>query len=64
MERIQIVLVDEGMQFSPWHGLAAHRPFGGFMRARKEVYEAAKKFRADKNGRLIEEPRERVLFQD
>src|ERR1700675_41519 len=29
--------VDDGMLFSPWHGLAAHRPLGGMMRARKEV---------------------------
>jgi len=32
------------------------------MRARKEVYEMAKRFRAEKNGRIIEEPRERVMF--
>jgi hypothetical protein len=57
-------IVDDGMQFSPWHGLAAHRPLGGIMRARKKVYEAAKRFRSEKNGRLIEEPRERVLFED
>jgi len=56
--------VDDGMQFAPWHGLAAHRPLGGIMRARKEVYEAAKKFRAEKNGRIIEEPREKVQFGD
>ena len=57
-------VVDDGMQFSPWHGLAAHRPLGGIMRARKQVYEAAKKFRAEKNGRVIEEPRQRVQFGD
>ena len=56
--------VDDGMQFSPWHGLAVHRPLGGIMRARKQVYEAAKKFRAERNGRVIEEPRERVQFGD
>jgi hypothetical protein len=56
--------VDDGMQFSPWHGLAAHRPLGGIMRARKAVYEAAKKFRSEKNNRRIEEPRERVVFRD
>jgi len=28
--------VDDGMSFSPWHGLAAHRPLGGIMRARKD----------------------------
>ena len=57
-------IVDDGMQFSPWHGLAVHRPLGGIMRARKEVYEAAKRFRAEKNGRVIEEPQERVRFRD
>ena len=56
--------VDDGMSFSPWHGLAAHRPLGGIMRARKEVYDMAKKFRAEKNGRIIEEPREMVTFGD
>jgi hypothetical protein len=56
--------VDDGMQFSPWHGLAAHRPLGGIMRARKEVYESAKRFRAERNGRVIEEPREKPVFTD
>jgi len=56
--------VDDGMSFSPWHGLAAHRPLGGMMRARKEVYEMARKFRAERNGRAIEEPRERAIFRD
>jgi Catalase len=56
--------VDDGMLFSPWHGLAAHRPLGGIMRVRKAVYEMAKKFRAEKNGRLIEEPREMMPFSD
>jgi hypothetical protein len=54
--------VDDGMSFSPWHGLAAHRPLGGIMRVRKAVYEMAKKFRTEKNSRIIEEPREMVLF--
>jgi len=57
-------IVDDGMSFSPWHGLAAHRPLGGIMRVRKAVYEAAKMFRAEKNGRVIEEPREMVKFGD
>ena len=56
--------VDDGMSFSPWHGLAAHRPLGGIMRVRKAVYEMGKKFRAEKNGRVIEEPREMVSFGD
>jgi hypothetical protein len=56
--------VDDGMQFSPWHGLASHRPLGGIMRARKEVYAAAKRFRAERNGRVIEEPRQKPEFGD
>jgi len=56
--------VDDGMSFSPWHGLAAHRPLGGIMRSRKQVYEMAKKLRAEQNGRVIEEPREVVTFGD
>jgi hypothetical protein len=56
--------VDDGMSFSPWHGLAAHRPLGGIMRSRKQVYEMAKRFRAEKNGRTIEEPREMATFSD
>jgi hypothetical protein len=34
------------------------------MRVRKAVYEMAKKFRAEKNRRVIEEPREMVSFKD
>jgi hypothetical protein len=52
--------VDDGMSFAPWHGLAAHRPLGGIMRVRKAVYEEAKKFRAERNGRVIQEPHEMV----
>ena len=56
--------VDDAMSFSPWHGLDAHRPLGGIMRSRRQVYEMAKRFRAEKNGRIIEEPREMVTFGD
>ncbi|MHC2086713.1 catalase family protein [Methylobacterium sp. CM6244] len=48
--------VDDSLSFSPWHGLAAHRPLGGIMRMRKSAYEMGKRFRAEKNGRRIEEP--------
>ena len=34
------------------------------MRVRKAVYEEAKKFRAEKNGRVIQEPRVMVSFKD
>ena len=56
--------VDDGMSFAPWHGLAAHRPLGEIMRARKAAYEAARKFRAEKNGRVIQEPREMVSIEE
>jgi hypothetical protein len=56
--------VDDGISFTPWHGLAAHRPLGGIMRARKAAYEMGRMFRAEKNGRVIQEPREMVSFDD
>ena len=49
--------VDEGYSFSPWHGLAAHRPLGSVMRVRKAAYEMGKQFRSQKGGVTIVEPR-------
>ncbi len=49
--------VDDGMAFSPWHGLAAHRPLGGVMRSRKPSYEMSAGFRASHNGCPMHEPR-------
>lgn len=49
--------IDDGMSFSPWHGLAAHRPLGSIMRLRKTAYEASAGFRAKRSGRAIVEPR-------
>lgn len=49
--------IDDGMAFSPWHGLAAHRPLGGVMRVRKPSYEMSADFRASHNGCPIHEPR-------
>ncbi|WP_409520928.1 catalase family protein [Pseudomonas sp.] len=49
--------IDDGMAFSPWHGLAAHRPLGGVMRVRKPSYEMSAGFRAAHNGCPIHEPR-------
>jgi hypothetical protein len=34
-------IVDDGMAFNPWHCLAAHRPLGGIMRARRVAYAAS-----------------------
>jgi hypothetical protein len=50
------VLVDDGMQFSPWHCVAAHRPLGSIMRVRRAVYAASARFRAERNGTPITEP--------
>jgi hypothetical protein len=49
--------VEEGMSFSPWHALAAHRPLGAIMRVRRAVYEAAALFRAKHLGRSVVEPK-------
>jgi hypothetical protein len=53
-ERSQVV--DDGLSFDPWHGLEAHRPLGGVMRARKAVYPASAAFRSAANGCPIHEP--------
>ena len=47
---------DDRIAFSPWHGIAAHRPLGAIMRVRKAVYEASKSFRAANNRCPIHEP--------
>jgi hypothetical protein len=49
--------VDDGLAFSPWHGLAAHRPLGSIMRARKPAYAMSSQFRASHNQHSVEEPR-------
>jgi hypothetical protein len=49
-------VVDEGLSFSPWHGVMAHRPLGNVMRTRKRVYEASVAFRASHGGPSIVEP--------
>jgi len=48
--------IDDGMAFSPWHGVAAHRPLGGIMRTRKPAYEMSATFRGEHNGCPIHEP--------
>lgn len=49
--------IDDGLSFSPWHGLAAHRPLGSINRVRKENYESSTAFRSEHNGCPIHEPR-------
>ena len=48
---------DDRIAFSPWHGIAAHRPIGSIMRVRKATYDASKNFRAAANRCPIHEPR-------
>ncbi len=55
-DNAQVHKVDEQMRFSPWTGLAAHRPLGDINRARKEPYEHSAAFRARFNGCPIHEP--------
>ena len=53
-------VVDGGLSFTLWRGLAAHRPLGSIMRARKRAYEMSARFRSEHNGVRVEEPREAV----
>ena len=41
---------DDELAFTPWNGLAAHRPLGSVMRLRRDVYEVSAKFRAERTG--------------
>ena len=41
---------DEVMTFRPAHSLDAHRPLGGVMRARLQVYRALSALRHQRNG--------------
>ena len=52
-----IAAINEGLAFSPWHGLAAHRPLGGVNRARNTTYTSSAKFRSQHNGCPIHEPK-------
>ena len=49
--------VDDGLSFSPWHGIAAHRPLGSVNRARRQAYAMSAGFRAARNRCPIHEPR-------
>jgi len=46
----RVCYFDEQMIFRPAHSLAAHRPLGGVMRARLQVYRALSAFRHRENG--------------
>lgn len=55
-------MVDDGLSFSPWHGLAAHCPLGSVNRARRRAYAEAASFRAERNRCPIHEPREALAL--
>ncbi|MCJ2025537.1 catalase family protein [Methylobacterium sp. J-067] len=48
--------VEDNLAFNPWTGLAAHRPLGSVMRARRPAYAAARDYRSQGNGVDIGEP--------
>jgi hypothetical protein len=50
-------VMDNGLAFSPWHGIAAHQPLGPIMRMRRPAYEMSARFRREHNGCPIHEPR-------
>jgi hypothetical protein len=48
--------MDDGLAFSPWNGLQAHRPLGGIMRSRKPAYEMSSSVRSQRSGCPLHEP--------
>lgn len=56
--------VEDGMSFSPWHGVAEHRPIGSIMRIRKVAYEMSVKFRSEHNSIKVTEPKNLDTFPD
>jgi hypothetical protein len=57
-------VVDDGMGFSPWHGLQAHRPLGAIMRMRKLAYATSQRFRSERNAVQVQEPTSLYEFPD
>ncbi len=55
---------DDGLAFSPWHGLLAHQPLGSVTRVRRPAYAAMSAFRAEHNGQPNPEPRSAVGLSD
>ncbi|MGJ7043516.1 hypothetical protein J2Y63_006800 [Shinella sp. BE166] len=47
---------DDGLHFSPWNGIEAHRPLGSIMRLRKLAYEKSAAFRSQRNAIPVTEP--------
>ena len=51
------VFFDELLSFDPWHAMAAHRPLGNVMRARRKAYVMAAQYRQEMNGTQRVEPK-------
>ena len=51
------VFCDEVLHFNPWHALAAHRPLGNIMRARRKTYALSNQYRHRMNGHEYVEPK-------
>ncbi|WP_462160159.1 catalase family protein [Pseudoalteromonas sp. GB56] len=47
----------ENLSFTPWHAVEALEPVGGINRLRKAVYNGISRYRHDKNGQPMVEPR-------
>lgn len=60
----RVAAVNDGMSFSPWHALQAHRPLGSVMRLRQAAYEAAARFRGSSNATPVREPEQLDDFPD
>ena len=48
--------MDDGLAFSPWHGLAAHRPLGAINRARRLAYPSSANARSPRGRCPVHEP--------
>ena len=58
------IQADDGMSFSPWHGITDHQPLGSINRARKDAYKMSADFRARHNGCPIHEPTAAIGLSD
>ena len=48
--------MDDGLAFSPWHGLAAHRPLGSVNRVRRNAYASSAAARSPRGRCPVHEP--------
>ncbi len=55
--------MDDGLAFSPWHGLAAHRPLGSINRVRKNAYAGSAHARSPRGRCPVHEPQPAVSVE-